>query len=60
MEKIFSEILKITKPGGFCCIIIGDEVSNGTLIPLSSLLISRLVKEDENELGWHLRDMIIF
>ena len=60
MEKIFSEILKITKPGGFCCIIIGDEVSNGTLIPLSSLLISRLVKEDENELGWHLRDMIIW
>ena len=60
MEKIFSEILKITKPGGFCCIIIGDEVSHGKLIPLSSLLISRLVKEDEDELGWHLRDMIIW
>ena len=60
MEQIFSEILKVTKPGGFCCIIIGDEVSNGRLIPLSSLLISRLVKENECELGWHLRDMIIW
>lgn len=60
MEQIFSEVLKVTKPGGFCCIVIGDEVSNGKLIPLSSLLISRLVKEEENELGWHLRDTIIW
>lgn len=60
MEQIFSEVLKVTKPGGFCCIVIGDEVSNGKLIPLSSLLISRLVKEEEDELGWHLRDTIIW
>ena len=60
MEQIFLEVLKVTKPGGFCCIVIGDEVSNGKLIPLSSLLISRLVKEEENELGWHLRDTIIW
>ncbi|WP_428323752.1 DNA-methyltransferase [Nitrosopumilus sp.] len=60
MEQVFSEVLKVTKPGGFCCIVIGDEVVNGKLIPLSSLLISRLVKENEDELGWHLRDMIIW
>jgi site-specific DNA-methyltransferase (adenine-specific) len=60
MEKIFSEVLKVTIPGGFCCIVIGDEVVNGKLIPLQSLLISRLVKEEENPDGWHLRDVLIW
>jgi len=60
MEKIFSEVLKVTIPGGFCCIVIGDEVDNGKLIPLSSLLISRLVKEETSEDGWRLRDIIIW
>ena len=60
MEKIFSEVLKVTLPGGICCIVIGDEIDNGTLVPLSSLLISRLVKEENYEDGWHLRDMIIW
>lgn len=60
MEKIFSEVLKVTIPGGFCCIVIGDEVDNGTLIPLPSLLISRLVTEKKSENGWRFRDMIIW
>jgi len=60
MEKIFSEVYKVTIPGGFCCIVIGDEVDNGTLIPLPSLLISRLVKEEKQEKGWKLRDVIIW
>ncbi len=60
MEKIFSEVLKVTIPGGFCCIVIGDEVDNGTLIPLPSLLISRLITEKKSEEGWRFRDMIIW
>ena len=60
MEQIFNEVLKVTIPGGYCCIIIGDEVANGKLVPLSSLIISRLVKEENEENGWHLRDMIIW
>ena len=60
MEKIFSEVLKVTIPGGFCCIIIGDEVDNGTLVPLPSLLISRLVKEKLSSNSWKLRDVIIW
>lgn len=59
MEKIFSEVHKVTIPGGFCCIIIGNEIENGTLISLPSRLISKLVKE-EDENGWHVRDMIIW
>ncbi len=60
MEKIFSEVLKVTIPGGFCCIVIADEIDNGTLIPLPSLLISRLVTEHKSEDGWRFRDMIIW
>lgn len=60
MEQIFTEVHKVTIPGGFCCIVIGDEVDNGTLVPLPSLFISRLVKEENSEDGWHLRDMIIW
>lgn len=60
MEQIFSEVRKVTIPGGFCCIVIGDELQNGTLVPLSSLLISRLVTEQPNENDWHLRDVIIW
>lgn len=58
MESIFSEVYKVTKDGGICCIIIGDEVVNGKLIPLPSHLISRLVTENDD--GWNLRDIIIW
>lgn len=58
MEAIFSEVYKVTSEGGICCIVIGDEVVNGTLIPLPSYLISRLVNENDN--GWNLRDVIIW
>jgi len=60
MEKIFSEVLKVTIPGGFCCIVIGDEIDNGSLVPLPSLLISRLIKEEKSEKSWNLRDIIIW
>jgi len=58
MESIFSEVYKVTTDGGICCIIIGDEVVNGKLIPLPSYLISRLVTENDD--GWNLRDVIIW
>ena len=60
MQKIFSEVRKITLPGGFCCIVIADELSEGVLIPLPSLLISELVDLGDEKEGWHLRDMIIW
>ena len=60
MEKIFSEVNSVTMPGGFCCIVIADELSEGTLIPLPSLLASRLLNPEDEESGWHLRDMIIW
>ncbi len=62
MQEIFEQVFKSTKEGGFCCIVIGDEVVNGKLIPLPSLLLSRLVnyenEDDPNK--WRFRDMIIW
>jgi len=60
MQSIFSEVKKVTMPGGFCCIVIADELSEGVLIPLPSLLVSKLVDLKDEEKGWHLRDMIIW
>lgn len=62
MQTIFDQVFKVTKPGGFCCIVIGDEVVNGKIIPLPSLLLSRLVnsENDDDSNKWNFRDMIIW
>ena len=62
MERIFGQVFEATKEGGFCCIVIGDEVVNGKLVPLPSLLLSRLAnQENEDDPGrWRLRDTIIW
>lgn len=62
MEKIFNDVFKITKEGGFCCIVIGDEVVNGKLIPLPSLLLARLssLENEDTPNKWRFRDMIIW
>lgn len=55
MERIFSEVKRVTVNGGFCCIIIGNEINNGTLEPLPSLLTAELFKQ-----GWNLHEEIIW
>lgn len=34
LEKIFLEVLRVTKPGGFCGIVIGTVLLNGKHYPL--------------------------
>jgi DNA modification methylase len=60
MEEIFAEVNKVTIPGGYCCIVIADELFEKNLIPLPSMLASRLLNPDDEENGWYLRDMIIW
>ena len=60
MEKIFSEVNKVTMPGGYCCVVIADELFEKNLIPLPSMLASRLIDPEDEEGGWYLRDMIIW
>ena len=62
MQRIFDQVLHVTREGGLCCIVIGDEVVDGKLVPLPSLLLSRLAScENEDDIGrWRLRDVIIW
>ncbi len=55
MEETFQEVRRVTRDGGYCCIIIGNEINKGTLEPLPSLLMSRLSKQ-----GWSLHEEIIW
>ena len=62
MAEIFGRILEATRPGGFCGIVIGDEVVNGKLIPLPSLIASRVAgtENDDDSSKWRLRDTIVW
>src|SRR3990172_9339968 len=60
MKKIFSEVNKVTVPGGFCCIVIADELDEGTILPLPSLLLAELLDHSNPESGWHLMDIIVW
>jgi len=62
MEQIFNEVYTVTKEGGFCCIVIGDEVVNGKLLPLPSLFLERLceLENEDTPNKWRFRDMIIW
>jgi site-specific DNA-methyltransferase (adenine-specific) len=58
MVQIFNEhIYRVTKDGGYCCIVIGNEVVNGTIIPLPHMLLSKLVQPFGN---WNLHEEIIW
>lgn len=58
MADIFGDkVYRVTKVGGYCCIVIANEVVNGTILPLPHMLLSRLVQP----LGkWQLHEEIIW
>ena len=55
MKEHFLEVFRVTKEGGYCCIIIGNELDNGKMIPLPSYFKLLMI-----ELGWILQDEIIW
>ncbi|CAI9831744.1 MAG: site-specific DNA-methyltransferase [Nitrosopumilus sp.] len=55
MAEIFSQVHRTTKEGGYCCIVIGNEINRGTLEPLPALLAARLTGD-----GWSLHEEIIW
>jgi DNA modification methylase len=58
MVQIFNDkIYRVTREGGYCCIIIGNEVVNGTILPLPHMLLSKLVEPYGN---WNLHEEIIW
>lgn len=55
LETIFSEVFRVTKPGGFCGIVIGTILMNGRHYPVPSDVISNLIK-----IGWNFHQDIIW
>lgn len=54
LERIFSEVLRVTKPGGFCAIVIGTVLLKGEHYPVPFDLVARLARK-----GWNFHQDII-
>lgn len=53
--SVFNEVKRVTRDGGYCCIVIGNEINKGTLEPLPALLVAKLHQQ-----GWNLHEEIIW
>lgn len=56
LEGVFSEVFRVTKPGGFCAIIIGTVLLEGQLYPVPFDLVARLTQKDwgfHQDIIWH-------
>lgn len=56
LERIFKEVWRVTKPGGFCSIVIGTVLLEGKLYPVPFDMVSRLVQKDwefHQDIIWH-------
>jgi site-specific DNA-methyltransferase (adenine-specific) len=58
MADVFGDkVHRVTKEGGYCCIVIANEVVNGTILPLPHMLLSKLVQPYGK---WQLHEEIIW
>ncbi|MDE1826273.1 MAG: site-specific DNA-methyltransferase [Thaumarchaeota archaeon] len=58
MKQVFSQVYQVTKPGGYCCIVIGNEIIEGKVkLPLPAMLSVELTS-DEN--SWKFFEEIIW
>ncbi|MGI0086344.1 MAG: DNA-methyltransferase [Nitrosotalea sp.] len=58
MKQVFSQVYQVTKPGGYCCIVIGNEIIEGKIkLPLPAILSVELTKNDN---GWKFAEEIIW
>ena len=55
INLMFKEVHRVTKEGGYCCIVIGNEINKGTLEPLPSLLLTKLYEQ-----GWNLHEEFVW
>lgn len=57
MKEVFSQVYLVTKPGGLCCIVIGNEIIEGkTKLPLPAMLLLELT----NKVGWKFFEEIVW
>ncbi|MCX7934714.1 MAG: site-specific DNA-methyltransferase [Planctomycetota bacterium] len=55
LTRIFLEVRRVTKPGGFCAIVIGTVLMDGKLYPVPFDTVARLVDN-----GWEFHQDIIW
>ncbi|HZY45122.1 MAG TPA: site-specific DNA-methyltransferase [Anaerolineae bacterium] len=55
LDRIFSEVLRVTQPGGFCAIVVGTVLLNSRHYPVPFDLIARLTRS-----GWLFHQDIIW
>jgi DNA modification methylase len=55
LDRVFKEVLRVTKPGGFCAIVIGTVLLNGRHFPVPFDVIARLTRS-----GWLFHQDIIW
>src|SRR5512143_3270068 len=56
LDRIFQGVLRVTKPGGFCAIVIGTVLLNGRHYPVPFDLIARFSRsgwEFHQDIVWH-------
>ena len=54
MQRIFAEVLRVTRPSGLCAIVVGTVLSDGQHIPLPQMLCTKL-----QQAGWEFHQDII-
>lgn len=55
LERVFKETRRVTKPGGFCAVIIGTVLLNGAHYPVPFDLTARLSRS-----GWEFHEDIVW
>jgi site-specific DNA-methyltransferase (adenine-specific) len=55
MDDVFGEVLRVTKPGGYCAVVIGTVLLDGKLYPVPFDFTSHLVAR-----GWEFHQDIIW
>nr|WP_290666624.1 site-specific DNA-methyltransferase [Ardenticatena sp.] len=56
LERIFDEVYRVTKPGGFCAVVLGTVLLEGRLYPVPFDFVSRLSQRDwefHQDIIWH-------
>ena len=55
LERIFGEVRRVTRPGGFCAVVVGTVLLDGAHYPVPFDLVARLARS-----GWEFHQDIIW
>lgn len=55
LMRCFGECLRVTRPGGYCAVVVGTVLLNGKHVPLPMHLVGRM-----EEIGWQFHQDIIW